>query len=260
MPTGLDGKSLAVLTPMYGGMAMCNYVESFIKLMLLAQREKLPFSYAFTYNESLITRARNRLTDEFMKNMSATHAIFIDADIGFEPEQVFQMLVQDKDIAGAPCSKKSLRWDRVVRMIQRNGQTYSADDLSRVAGDFVFNYERFEGKKDIKINEPQEVRNVGTGLMMVRRNVFEKFQEAYPDRWYESLGDPSTLPGPVHDYFRAGINPKMRTYDSEDYCFCQDAAAIGFKVFMIPWITTSHMGSYKFIGDMPAVARLAGEL
>ena len=45
-----------------------------------------------------------------------------------------------------------------------------------------------------------------------------------------------------------------RQYDSEDYNFCQDAKALGFKVYMAPWVRTSHMGTYKFTADMPAVA------
>src|SRR5690242_16082915 len=97
----LGGKSLAVLTPMYGGMAMCNYLESFLQLLILCQQEKISFAYAFTFNESLVTRARNRLADEYLKNMTSTHALFIDADIGFEPAHVLEMLKHDKDIAGA---------------------------------------------------------------------------------------------------------------------------------------------------------------
>jgi hypothetical protein len=96
--------------------------------------------------------------------------------------------------------------------------------------------------------------------MMIRRNVFAKFREAYPDRWYESRSDPNALPGPIHDFFRVGVNPDTHEYDSEDYFFCTDAKAIGFKVWMIPWMRTSHMGTYKFIADMPAVAALSGDL
>lgn len=256
----LGGKSLAVLTPMYGGMAMCNYLESFLQLLILCQQEKISFAYAFTFNESLVTRARNRLADEYLKNMTSTHALFIDADIGFEPAHVLEMLKHDKDIAGAPCSKKGLRWDRVVKAVERQRAQYRPDELAGVAGDFVFNHEPFAGKREIKLSEPQEMRNVGTGLMLVRRNVFEKFREAYPDRWYTNKGDPQALPGQIHDFFRVGVDQKTRTYDSEDYCFCQDAQAIGFKTWLMPWVKTTHMGSFKYVGDMERVAALVGEL
>lgn len=256
----IQGKSIAVLTPMYGGMAAQNYIESFIKLMMTCGKYRIPFSYSFTYNESLITRGRNRLADEYMKNCSSTHAIFIDADIGFEPDDIIAMLEADRDIIGVPCSKKGIRWDRIQKALQRNGRTFTNDELSRIGGDFVFNFEQFAGTRNFKLNELQEMRNVGTGIMMVRREVFESFREKYPDRWYESKTDGAALPGAIWDFFRVGVNPETREYDSEDYWFCVEAKAIGFKVWMAPWVRTSHMGSFKFIADMPAVAALAGEL
>lgn len=257
---GISGKSLNVLTPMYGGMAMGNYIESLLKLMAIGQRYGISMNYTFTYNESLISRARNRLVDEFIKNSKATHAVFIDADIGFNPEDIMAMLESDFDIAGAPCSKKNIRWDRIQRMLSKNGRQYSPVELASVVGDFVFNFEEFAGKREIKIQEPQEMRNVGTGLMMVRRNVFEKFKESFPDRWYDGKGDASALPGPIHDFFHVGINPQTHVYDSEDYWFCVEAKSLGFKVMLLPWIRTTHMGSFQFVGDMRAVAALAGEI
>lgn len=251
---GLQGKSLSILTPMYGGMLVCNYFESFLKLLMMLGHYHIPFAHTFTYNESLITRARNRLVDEFLKKQETTHAVFIDADIGFEPQDILAMMELDRDIIGAPCSKKSLRWDRVQAVVKKNGQTYTGEQLSHLAGDFVFNFEKFEGTRQLQIGELQEMRNMGTGLLMIKREVFEKYRESYPERWYEGRGDASALPGPIHDFFRTGVNPETHDYDSEDYCFCQDCKAIGFKVWMAMWARTSHMGTYKFIADMPAVA------
>ena len=250
----MEGKSLSVLTPMYGGMCACNYFESFLKLMMELGKYRIPFSQTFTWNESLITRARNRLADEYMKNHTHSHAVFIDADIGFEPQDILAMMEHDQDIIGAPCSKKSIRWDRLQKLFKKNGQEYSNDQIARVGGDFVFNFEKFEGTRQLNIGELQEMRHVGTGLMMVRRDVFERYQEHYPDRWYESRGDPSALPGPITDFFQTGINPELHEYDSEDYRFCTDCRAFGAKVWMAPWVRTSHLGSYKFLADMPAVA------
>ena len=45
--------------------------------------------------------------------------------------------------------------------------------------DYVFN--PVEGVTEIKVNEPAEVLEGGTGFMMIPRETFTKFAEAYPD-------------------------------------------------------------------------------
>ena len=269
----IKGKSLAVLTPMYGGVLMQNFNSSLMGLHEAIIRMKydpkilggptvdIPFRLVGYYNESLVTRARNRCVDDFLKNGDHTHACFIDADIGFEPVDIFAMLEMDLDIVGAPCPKKTIRWDKVQAAVKRaNGRVFTLDELARVGSECVYNYAHYEGKKQINLGEPQEVESIGTGLVMIKREVFLKYKEAYPDRWYEPRGDSGALPGQVHDFFRVGINEETHDYDSEDYCFCKDCRAIGFKIWVCPWMRTSHMGSYKFTGDLPAEAALVGEL
>ena len=57
------------------------------------------------------------------------------------------------------------------------------NNLEEYTGDFVFN--PTEGTSEIKLTEPVEVLEIGTGFMMVRREVFEKFRDAYPQFSYK---------------------------------------------------------------------------
>jgi len=255
-----EGRSLHVLTPKYGGQSLVNYEVALTKLVDACRQLGLRYNYSATYNESLITRARNRLVDEYLKTDDCSHALFIDADIGFEVGDVLHMLKLDLDIAAAPCVKKSINWERVRKALEKNGHRFSSEELARVGGDYVFNAEPFDGTRTFEISQPLEMRQVGTGLMMIRRNVFEKFKDEYPERWYETRNDPNSQPGPTWDFFRVGIDPETREYSSEDYCFCDDSRAIGFKVWLCPWVRTTHQGTYTFIGDIPAVRALAGGL
>lgn len=283
----LKGKSLYVLTPMYGGSLTMNYHQSFVQLICACRDLGIEIGSDNVYNESLISRARNRLVDDYLKKNSHTHAVFIDADIGFEPKDVLAMLEMDLDIAGVPCSKKSIRWDRIqVAMVRRlfqwmqntgigkngidpatfleefkkSGAAIRPEDFPRIGGDFVLNFPPFDGEKTIKLDTPEVMKHMGTGLLMVKREVFVRFKRAYPDRWYEARADASSNPGPIHDFFKVGINQESREYDSEDYWFCHDTIALGFKVWMCPWVKTTHMGTFIYHGDMPAALEFSGEI
>ena len=52
--------------------------------------------------DSLITRARNKLVNEFLKTDVYTHLFFVDADIIFQPKEFIRVLLFDKDISTAP--------------------------------------------------------------------------------------------------------------------------------------------------------------
>ena len=258
----IEGKSLHIMTPMHDGKATHNYIESFTHLCLYLAKYNVPFSWCNNISESLVSRARNRHVDTYLKKQKETHAIFIDSDIGFNPLDVLAMLELDLDVCGAGCVKKGFRWDRVQEAIKKNGRMFSADEMERVSGDYIFNsMHGVHGMKNFDLGVPLEVHNIGTGMMMVRRNVFEAPVEKFPDRWYDSRGaDKADNAGPVHDFFKVGINYETRQYDSEDYWFCIDCREIGFKIWMLPWVNTSHTGSYTWRGDMVAVAKLVGHL
>lgn len=271
---------------MYGGNLTVNYHSSFIQLGPACATAGVILGSNNIYNESLISRARNRLVDTFLKETSATHACFIDADIGFDSRDILTMIEMDRDILGVPCTKKSIRWDRIQFAIARrvlewshnnpeckNGfepaaladrfrssdRAFNPIDLPRIGGDFVFNVPA-DWDGNINVGEPEIMRHVGTGLLMVKREVFLKFMKAYPDRWYQSRHDPASNPGRIHDFFKVGVNPETREYDSEDYWFVHDCIALGYQALLCPWIKTTHMGTNTFVGDMPAALACAGTI
>lgn len=244
---------------MYGNMAARNWIQSFTQLMAQATAAGVKFGFVFLGNESLIQRARNRLVDDFLKVTDSTHAVFIDADIGFNPHEVLAMLECDLDICGAACTKKSTNWLRIQEAIKQKGPIFTADQLAMIGGDFVVNWDHV-GRLEFNTNTPVEVKHLGTGLLMIKREVFMKFREEFPDRWYEGRGDPQAQPGPIGEFFRTGIDPISNTYLSEDYCFCVDAQTVGYKIWLCPWVRTTHMGSYEFIADLPSLAAMKGKL
>ena len=103
----LSKKSLFVATPMYGGMNHGLYAKACLDLQALCMAYGVQVKFSFLFNESLITRARNYLVDEFIHRSECTHMLFIDSDIHFNPQDVIALLALDKEVSGGPYPKKA---------------------------------------------------------------------------------------------------------------------------------------------------------
>jgi hypothetical protein len=265
---------LFVATPMYGGMNHGMYMKSCLDLQSICSQYGIEVRFSFIFNESLITRARNYLVDEFLRAEGFTHLLFIDADIHFDPRDVVACLALDKDVVGGPYPKKSIKWGAIKEAVKKHPEI-ATTELEKLAGDFVFN--PVPGTEKFSVAEPVEVLEIGTGFMMVKREVFAKFKEAYPEFSYrpDHVGQ-ANFDGQryIHAYFDTVIDRKRKVmvngeerefggsdrYLSEDYMFCQWWRNIGGQIWLCPWMKTHHIGTYALTGDMPAVANFVGSL
>jgi hypothetical protein len=222
--------------------------------------------FSFLFNESLITRARNYLVDEFLRS-GYTHMLFIDADVHFNAQDVVALLALDKEVIGGPYPKKTINWKNVAEAARKHPDL-PVKDLEKLVGEYVFNV--VKGTKNFSVTEPLEVMEIGTGYMMIKREVFDKMKEAYPTIHYkpDHVGQ-ANFDGTryIQAYFDTVIDTKdsiigggSDRYLSEDYMFCQMWRKIGGQIFLCPWMRTQHIGTYAFTGDMPAVANYTGKL
>ena len=288
----LRKNKLFVATPMYGGMNHGLYMKSSLDLQAVMSRYGVDTKFSFLFNESLITRARNYLVDEFLRS-ECSHLLFIDSDIHYDPRDVIALMALDKDVIGAPYPKKSINWGNIAAAARKH-PNMEARELETLVGEYVFNV--VKGTSQFQVTEPLEVMEIGTGFMMVKREVFTKFAEAYPHLRYkpDHVGQ-ANFDGSryIHAYFDTVIdkgynfedihrlmeraskgedvseeakkmleleNEASHRYLSEDYMFCQWWRAIGGQVYLCPWMKTQHIGTYAFTGNMPAVAQFTGKL
>jgi hypothetical protein len=255
-----------VATPMYGGMAHGLYIKSSLDLQTTMSKYGIETKFSFLFNESLITRVRNYLVDEFLRT-DFTHLLFIDSDIHYAPQDVIALLALNKDVIGGPYPKKSINWKNVADTARKHPDL-DPKELEKLVGEYVFNV--VKGTKQFTVTEPLEVMEIGTGFMMVKREVFDKMKEAYPTIQYkpDHVGQ-ANFDGTryIHAYFDTVIDSKdsivgggSERYLSEDYMFCQMWRKIGGEIYLCPWMKTQHIGTYAFTGNMPAVAQFTGKL
>ena len=262
----LRKNKLFIATPMYGGMAHGLYIKSSLDLQTTMNKYAIETKFSFLFNESLITRARNYLVDEFLRS-DHTHLLFIDSDIHYNPQDVLALMALDKDVIGGPYPKKSMNWGNIAQAARAN-PNMDPKELEQLVGEYVFNV--VKGTKQFSVTEPLEVMEIGTGFMMVKREVFERMEKEYPAIKYkpDHIGQ-ANFDGTryIHAYFDTVIDTKdsitgggSERYLSEDYMFCQMWRKMGGKIFLCPWMKTQHIGTYAFTGNMPAVAQYTGKL
>jgi hypothetical protein len=257
----LRTRKLFVATPMYGGACAGMYTRSIADLSAICTKYGINLQLYYLFNESLITRARNYCTDEFLRS-DATHLMFIDSDIGFNPNDVIALLaLQDDespyDVIGGPYPKKCISWEKIKLAVDKGVADEDPNNLEKFVGDYVFNPR--SGQKEIPIGQPVEVMEMGTGFMMIRRKTLEKYREAYPHLSYKpdhvrtEAFDGSRE---IHAFFDCIIDPVSKRYLSEDYNFCYHVEKAGMKVWLCPWMSMNHVGSYIFGGSLADLASI----
>ena len=242
---------LFVATPMYGGLCHGTFASSLLMMVNTFTQAKMGFTFSHMMNESLITRARDSLAYDFLAMTDCTHLMFIDSDIGFDARDIVRMVEADKDIICGIYPKKEINWNQVTEAVKEGVPPPLLKDYT---GIFVMNAVNYEEQVHVKLNEPIEIANGGTGFMLIKRKVFEGLLDKVPT--YNSdmylVTDKERKPRVTHQFFDTSIDPTSNNrLLSEDYHFCKLARDNGYKIWAAPWAQLSHTGSYTFSGFLP---------
>lgn len=108
---------LVIGTPCYGRLVTDLYAASLVKLVLACQKRDIRIGVQMAGSDALITRARQNIVANFLENEAATHLLFIDADIGFEPQQVFRVMDFDAPMTAAIYPIKHIDWGKVAATV-----------------------------------------------------------------------------------------------------------------------------------------------
>lgn len=253
--------SIFIATPMFGGQCNYMYMIGVINLLTKLSQSGISAMFEIASGESLITKARNILVEGFLKS-KATHLLFLDADLGFQADDIVRMIAADKDIIGGHYAKKKINWDLVKHVVQQRPDIPS-HAINAVCAEATF--KPLGDSLTFNINEPVEVESVATGMMLIKREVFEKMAKEMPELEIISGGsetmDPNTMTRvndahrKSHAYFDVSIDPETKAYTSEDFTFCIRARQLGIPVYLAPWTKTVHCGSYEYVSDLMSVAQ-----
>jgi hypothetical protein len=194
----------------------------------------MDFGAMMVSGDALITRARQNLIAHFLGDSEATHLLFVDADIGFAPEQAFRLLDFKAEMTAAVYPTKRMTpgaaaLSYVVRVDTDSGVTVRAG--------FV------------------KVQYAGTGFLMMQRGALLAMMERYPELRYRcehQADDP--LEGSPWRFalFNCFIDQPSGTYLSEDFSFCRRWTDMGGEIWADGESRLNHVGPFTYRGEFEA--------
>jgi hypothetical protein len=237
--------NLVIATPCFGGQISVLYAASLFKLQSAIRRyEGFTLKVLFKDGDALITRARASLIAQFLDDPTATHLLFIDADIGFEPEQVLRLIQCGADMCAAVYPIKRIDWDKVRATIEAR-----RPDPTAAALKYVFEVE--DSNAVVARAGFVRVRYAGTGFLMIRRQALEKMCAHYPQLKFkrDHSADAAFASDNRFALFECMI-AEDGTYLSEDFAFCKRWTDIGGEIWADLDSKLNHVGPMTFCGDL----------
>lgn len=252
----LSTMNVMFATPCYISAVTMHYTTSVYTLASQSAKIGLQ-SVLYMRSESLITRARNKVVRNFLADERFTHLFFIDSDVEFRPDQVFRLLLADRDIVAGIYPMKRVNWPQeglpagiTQKDFEINYTTYPFNPVGRgeqKVGPFV--------DEDGFI----EVAEAPTGFMCIKRAVFPKLMEAYPHLQYTPDGPPGHPLEKLHwRFFDCMVDHETNRYLSEDFAFCRLWRDIGGKIYADSTSQFGHLGQHMFRGNLKASLEAQG--
>lgn len=255
--------NICIATPCYGGQVFMSYVNCLMSTINMTVKNKISVTLIDVTNESLVQRARNVLVAKFLAKKSCTHLLFIDADISWRPDDLLEMIKADKDVIGGIYPKKAYKWsnfraEQVIGEINKLNEEDCKDDskYEKLVIPMLLDYVvRVDGNlTSLKpVNEEdcvKEVNYVGTGFMLIKREVIEKMCEYYKKTKFSfSKNEFSSFDNDEFLFALFDCEVVNEEYLSEDYLFCKRWKEMGGKIHAYTKTKLKHTGTHTFNGD-----------
>jgi hypothetical protein len=235
--------NLYVGTPVHSDVDI-NYFCSILNLQKEAITASIPI-HVQCVKSSLVTQGRQMIVSNFLET-NASHLLFIDSDISFEVQTIKRMLAADKDIILTPYPVKDFNSEKVLKKL-KEGSTL---DLKLIANQYTLGLIDNVLRVD---NGIAEIERGPAGCMLIKREVFIKLIEKYPNRIIKQhtlLGGKAVIKENLYNFFDTFFNEKDNSYTGEDFYFCKLCRDAGFKIYALVDEYITHHGSFAYKGRL----------
>jgi hypothetical protein len=217
--------SFIIGTPAYGEMFYTPYVQSLFRLTRAFDQRNFSSEFC-SVSYSDIADSRNIILTYWYEKTDASHLLFVDADMGFDPDLIFDMLAFDKPVIGTVYPKKTVDLNRISKLTSTGQQ---ADQAIANSHDFVVRRPIASSYRDGFI----QVEGCGTGIFLLKRScidvMLKKMPEIDDDQTKQFIGRIPDLKLGNGEKAKQPFKRFIRAFDfihvdgqrlTEDYSFC----------------------------------------
>jgi hypothetical protein len=165
---------------------------------------------------TMIDTSRNIIVKQALQDVTVSHLLMIDDDMTFDQDFLMKLIAHDVDIVAGLAFKRTPDFHPCVYKKQEVTNNY-IPILPEIF---------------------QEVDAVGTGGILIKREVFEQLKYPYFETWFDKNN--------------------LDKHYSVDFDFCMKAKAAGFKIFVDPEAAMGHIGEAPIITKETFLNRMKG--
>ena len=209
-------RKVLIATPSIDGRVDVWYCNSLLQTVKLAMQRGIYMHAVYTSYDSLIQRCRNSLV-KIALQQDFDDLIFIDSDVEWDPEWVFNLLRAPEPVVGGALVKKT-----------EDNEGYTVKLVN----------------KELQWNEAKtliEVDGVGTGFLKISKFALQQLWEMSTPYIDDKRDEETRM---VFD-----VIIKDGELISEDYVACNKWKSLGYKIWLDPTITCNHIGNKKYKGN-----------
>jgi hypothetical protein len=240
---------LYLATPCYGGMVNIYFLRAVLALQGACEARGIGLHVELLSNDNQICRARARLAARVLAHPQATHLFFVDADIGFAPENAFRLLDSGLDVAGGVYPLKTIDWEKV-----RAAALAAQSDLLAKSVGYVIRFLPTPDHSVIVEDGFAKAAYVGTGFLLIARAALERVCAAHP----ELTADLSQVDAGLTRaamVFDTMIEAETGQHLSEDYAFCRRWRDLGGEIWADMESRLTHVGHAAYSGSLVEAMR-----
>ena len=212
--------------PAYGQMVTSTTTSSLIALSRVLWMNGYDGGFG-TLSYPDIVEIRNIFLSIWYDRIQTSHMLFIDADMGFPPELILDMIKCNRPLVGALCPKKKLPIEFAGRAKSGNAKI---------------------------VNGFMEVNGVGGAVMLISREVVTAMLQKFPE-----INDTVTVKNHAAKQILdgQGVTRLIKAFNkisidgeefSEDLSFCHRWNQCGGDVWANIMHPISHVGMYEYTG------------